>query len=153
MRPQWPELSCWTADGGHDRGCQDKEYVEGNCWEALLPCSGSQSLVRNHLPKVPLLSLSWCQGITTLQALTCYLHSQQGFYVQSPCRWTESSDSSSRSSSMEDTNCFSTLPAPGAPQPSFTGNKPVSKSCHAESGFDSKKNGMRDAKINLNKLS
>lgn len=86
-----PQLSCWIAlaypaDGGHSRGCQAKDYVEGTCWEALLPYSGSQILVRNYLLKVPLLSLSWCQGITTLQALTCYIHSQQGFYVQSHCR-------------------------------------------------------------------
>lgn len=51
-----------------------------------------------------------------------------------------------RSSSMEDTNCFSTLPAPGAPHPSSTGNKQVSKSCHTEGGFESKKNGMQDEK-------
>lgn len=48
------------------------------------------------------------------------------------------------SSSMEDTNYFSSLPVLGAPHPSFTGNKQVSKACHTEGGFESKKNGMQD---------
>lgn len=48
------------------------------------------------------------------------------------------------SSIMEDTNCFSTLPSPGAPHPSFAGNKQVTKSCHTESGLNL--NGMWDEK-------
>lgn len=47
-----------------------------------------------------------------------------------------------RSSSMADTNGFSTLPAPGAPHPSFTGNKQVAKSWQTEGGSEFKKNGM-----------